>query len=432
MAMLLYRILYLPTLILALPYYAYRMWRRGGYRRGFSNRFGRMRGVPEKRADVRRIWIQAVSVGELMAVAPLIRELSREARIEIVLTTTTSTGCRLLEERFAESTAWRGVFPMDFWWFSARAWKSLDPDLAVLMEGELWPEHIHQGWIRKVPVVLINARLSDRSFRRHRRMHSLGKPFFRKLAGILAGSQTDLDRFRRLGWIPRDRIEFSGNLKLDLDAEAPLSVEQRREGLKTFGNWPPDALVLLGSSTWPGEESALLDCLVQLQEDFPELRLLIVPRHAERRREIEEALKPSGIRMHFRSDAVSAPEGTLVYIADTTGELKQLTRFADIVLIGKSLPPNTGGQTPIEAASLGKALLLGPDMSNFRDVSKRLLRERAARRIADASELTEAVRECLVSPEARQEMGRKAEAFIAASRGATGRTAVFLKELIRK
>jgi 3-deoxy-D-manno-octulosonic-acid transferase len=389
-----------------------------------------MKGIPPKRPGVRRVWIQAVSVGELMAVTPLIRELSRDSGIEIVLTTTTSTGYRVLEDRFAGNTVWRGIFPMDFWLCSRRAWKSLQPDLAVLMEGELWPEHIQQAHGRKVPVLLINARLSDRSFRRHLRMRSLARPFFSKLSGILAGSQTDLERFQRLGWIPGDQIRFSGNLKLDLDPEKPLSETERLAGLATFGNWPAGTLVLLGSSTWPGEESALLDCFTGLRPDFPDLRLLIVPRHAERRREIEALLKAGGVPFHFRSDGREAPEGTRVYVADTTGELKQLTRFADIVLIGKSLPPNAGGQTPIEAASLGKPLLFGPDMSNFRDVSRRLIREQGARRIADASELAGAVRELLDSPETRVEMGRRAGGFIAASRGATQRTAALLRDFI--
>jgi 3-deoxy-D-manno-octulosonic-acid transferase len=430
MAMLLYRLFYLPALILALPYYLYRMWRRGGYRKGFSNRFGSMKGVPEKRPGVRRIWIQAVSVGELMAVTPLIRELNKDPGIEIVLTTTTSTGYRLLEDRFAENTVWRGVFPMDFWPFSRRAWRSLRPDLAVLMEGELWPEHIQQAYLRKVPSLLINARLSDRSFSRHLRIRTLATPFFRKLSGILAGSQSDLERFQQLAWIGNDRIRFTGNLKLDLDTVEPLTQTERLAGLSAFGNWPAEGQILLGSSTWPGEESALLDCFSTLRQDFPDLRLLIVPRHAERRREIEALLKASGLNFHFRSESPTAPDGTLVYVADTTGELQHLTRFADIVLIGKSLPPNTGGQTPIEAASLGKPLLFGPDMSNFRDVSRRLIREQGARRIADGTALTSAVRELLDSPDIREEMGRRAGGFIATSRGATDRTAAVLREFI--
>lgn len=437
MAMLVYRILYLPGLLLALPYYGWRMWRRGGYRKGFGNRFGRMRGVPTKRPGIRRIWIQAVSVGELLAIGPLLRKLDASPDMEVVLTTTTSTGYRLLRDKFAGRTCWHGIFPMDFWLFSRLAWRALKPDLVLLMEGELWPEHIHQARRRGVPVALINARLSDRSFQRHYKTRRWGRVFMGKLDAILAGSETDRDRFIRLGWLPESRIHVTGNLKLDVEEAAPVTAAERNERLKELGFTGKavpegEVTVLLGSSTWPGEEAALLEGYVGLRETFPGLRLLLVPRHAERRREIESLLENRPVRWHFRTDNRNAPEGTEVYVADTTGELKDLTRCADLVFIGKSLPPNSGGQTPIEAAALGKPILFGPDMSNFRDVTRRLLREGAARKAADAAELKEAIRELLQSPEERERMGKLAGAYIGASRGATERTYDRLRELLNR
>ena len=434
MTMLVYRILYLPGLLIALPYYLFRMWRRGGYRQGFSNRFGMMRNLPAKRHGIRRIWIQAVSVGELMAIDPLVRRLQKDPDCEVILTTTTSTGFRLARERFRELSVWQGIFPMDFWLCSRKAWQSIQPDLAVLMEGELWPEHIHQGWKRKVPVVLINARLSDRSFRRHHSVRWLGKAFFHKLRAILAGSQTDLERFRELGWLPESRIEHSGNLKLDVAEEAGTTHETRLALIREFGfseNPVMEAiLVLLGSSTWPGEERLLLEAFCALRETFPALRLLIVPRHAERRREIEGVVKEFPVQAHFRTVARQAPAGTDVYVADTTGELKKLTGIADLVFVGKSLPPNTGGQTPIEAAALGKPLLFGPDMSNFRDVSRRLVVAGAARRLESPGELIQVLGELLSADKDRKEMGAKAGACIADSRGATERTFRKLRGLL--
>lgn len=433
MAMLLYRVFYLPALLVALPYYLFRMWRRGGYRAGFANRFGRMAGVPDKRESVRRIWIQAVSVGELNALKPLLKRLQGDPGIEVVLTTTTSTGYRLMMDAFGGLTAWRGIFPIDFVSCSAAAWRRLSPDLAVLMEGELWPEHIHQAWRRRVPVLLVNARFSNRSFARHLKARGLSRPYFHKLTAILAGSESDRDRCHQLGWIPADRVHLAGNLKLDVESRPDLTVEEHGARIREFGyadagTDPQSVRILLGSSTWPGEERALVDALNILRKDHPGLRLLLVPRHAERRKAIAEELGETGARYHFRTDARQAPAGTEVYVADTTGELSELTRCADVVFIGKSLPPNAGGQTPIEAAALGKPLVMGPEMGNFRDVAERLVKEDAARRIPHAGQLTGTIRDLLESEDARSAMGGRAAAFIAANRGATERVLRSLRE----
>jgi 3-deoxy-D-manno-octulosonic-acid transferase len=433
--MLLYRILYLPALLLALPYFLYRMWRRGGYRNGFENRFGILKGVPPRQTGVRRVWIQAVSVGELMAIGPLIRQLREDGKTEIVLTTTTSTGYRLLRDKFAQETIWRGTFPLDFWPCSRKAWQALQPDLAVLMEGELWPEHIHQAWKRGVPVALINARLSDRSFRRHYKVRSLAGSFFSKLSIILCGSETDLKRIRKLAWVADDRVAHSGNLKFDTEEEPGMSHDERallvnEFGFGNTGGGADEPLILLGSSTWPGEEAALIRSTIALREQYPQLKLLLVPRHAERRKDLEPEIGSFPVRYHFRTDSKQAPEGTEVYVADTTGELKRLTRCADLVFIGKSLPPNSGGQTPIEAAAMGKAIITGPDMSNFRDISRQLVRADAIIRLTDADQLTQAIAKLLASPGERISMGERAGACISVNRGATKFTAAKLKELL--
>lgn len=427
--MLLYRALYLPGLLLALPYYVYRMWRRGGYSRGFSNRFGLMGNIPQKCNNVKRIWIQAVSVGELLAIRPLLMELKKDSGFEVVLTTTTSTGLRVLEGNLSKLVDGHGVFPMDFWPCSRAAWNSIDPDMAILMEGELWPEHIHQAKSRNVPVILANARLSDRSFARHFRFRKLARPYFNKLSVILAGSETDRDRLLSLDWVPADKIRMTGNLKLDVPVPGEPSPGEKSAALAEFG-MPPDTILLLGSSTWPGEESLLLDCYRSLVFANPSLRLLIVPRHAERRPELQSIMDESGLAFHFRSDSPQAPGGTEVYVADTTGELGQLTRFADIVFIGKSLPPNTGGQTPVEAAAAGKPLIFGPDMSNFRDISKELIRSGTAIRVSSADELEDVIRQLLASGDKRQQMGKSAQTVIQASRGATDRHLQEIRQLL--
>ena len=428
--MVFYRILFLPGLALGLPYYLFRMWRRGGYGKGFWNRFGFIGNVPPKWQDVKRIWIQAVSVGELLAIEPLLQKLSREPELEVVLTTTTSTGYRVLEQRLAELTAWYGIFPLDFWLFSRQAWARLQPDLAILMEGELWPEHIYQASKRNVPVLLVNGRLSDRSYRRHLSFKGLTRRYFHRLNAILAGSQTDRDRFAALDWIPAEKVIPCGNLKLDIAREEAPSAAHRMAFLTELGMPSDTETLLLGSSTWPGEESALIESYINLRQANRGLRLLIVPRHAERKKELETLVKQFPVQSHFRSNGKQAPAGTEVYIADTTGELHMLTRFADLVFIGKSLPPNDGGQTPIESAALGKPMLFGPNMSNFRDVARRLDHAGAVKRVEDAAALQEAICQLLDDPHERRAMGEKAFTYIEQSRGATDRIIHHIKSTI--
>jgi 3-deoxy-D-manno-octulosonic-acid transferase len=419
--MLFYRLLFLPALLLGLPYYLFRMWRRGGYSKGFRNRFGNMQGVPAKREGIKRIWIQAVSVGELNAIEPLLKKLATDPGVEVVLTTTTSTGYRVLEEKLATLVCWYGVFPLDFWLCSRRGWKHIEPDLAVLMEGELWPEHIFQASRRNVPVLLVNARLSDRSYRRHLSVKGLTRMYFHRLGAILAGSETDRERFSQLGWLPEKRIIPVGNLKLDFSREEAPSVDERKSILAELGFPESTEAILLGSSTWAGEEAALIQAYANLRDSHPNVRLLIVPRHAERVRELEVLAVRSSLKFHIRSKGKQAAPGTELYIADTTGELHALTRFADLVFIGKSLPPNEGGQTPVESAALGKPMIFGPNMSNFRDIARNLASAGAVAVVDDSAELASTIGDLLADPAKRAEMGRRAYAYIEENRGATDR-----------
>lgn len=413
----LYRILFLPAVLVALPYYALRMWRRGGYRRDFGHRFGRMPGVPARRPGVRRIWIQAVSVGELLAIGPLLARLAEDASIEVCLTTTTSTGRRVAEEQYLHQTCWRGIFPLDWRPFSSAAWRTLQPDLAVLMENELWPEHLQQAKQRKVPVILLNARLSDRSFRRYRRIGAVARPLLRPLTEIIAGTRQDAGRFATLG-IPGVEPRTGGNMKFDVKLK-PIPESSLRDALRAETGFQPDDLVLLGSSTWPGEEAMLAAAAERARLRGHTVRTLIVPRHAERRAEIASSLGERWGVVHFRTSARQAPPGTAIYVADTTGELQAFTQLADIVFVGKTMPPHTEGQTPIEAAGHGKPVLLGPGTSNFRLIAESLLAAGGARRVPTAGAFAEALEQLLADPAERAAMGQRARIWLRQHTGAT-------------
>jgi len=413
----LYRLLFPLFLLAASPYYFLRMRRRGGYGTHFSQRFGRLPALPPRRPGVRRVWLQAVSVGEMLASEPILRALRADGT-EVVLTTTTSTGRKLAGERYGGLVVAIAYFPIDWGPFSRRAWRRVDPDLALVTEGERWPEHLHQARLRGVPVLCINARLSDRSYMRM----SLYPPAARFILGgitrLLAGSEQDAERFRALG-VPAGRITVTGNIKLDV--EIPLLDEAGRHRLGAELGLAPGYLVLLGSSTWPGEEEALLAALAAARAAGVSASLLLVPRHAERRADILRAVTASGLSSHLRSTG-AAPAAVDVAIADTTGELRSLTQLADLVFVGKSLPPHTEGQTPVEAATLGKPILLGPGMANFRAIERDLLERGAARRVATPADLAAAAAALLGDPAARAQLAAAAAAWRRENGGGVGRT----------
>lgn len=418
----LYRFLFPPAMLLASPYYLLRMRRRGGYRADFSQRFGATPTLPPKRTGVKRVWLQAVSVGEMLAIAPLLEALHADAAVEVYLTTTTSTGYALARERYAGLVAGIGYFPVDWWLFSRRAWRVVRPDLVILTEGERWPEHIHQAKVRGVPVLAVNARLSDRSFRRMMKFRGLAAPLLGGITRVLAGSAQDAERFRELGFAA-DRITTTGNIKLDVTI--PLIGEDEKQALRRelgFGDEP----VLLGSSTWPGEEAALISAYRALRAEGCAVRLLLVPRHAERRAEVEALLKASGLSYHFRSRGVAAGP-VEVAVGDTTGELRRLTQLATVVFVGKSLPPHHEGQTPVEAAALGKPVVFGPELTNFKVIARELREAGAARAVADADGLIVAFQELWVDAASRERMAAAAQAWHRANQGAVARTLAVIR-----
>ena len=417
----LYRLLFVPALLLLAPGYLLRMRKRGGYGENFGQRFGAVPRLPLRRNDRVRVWLQAVSVGEILAIGPLLEALHCDG-IEVYLTTTTSTGYRLAQERYRSHAVSIGYFPIDWWPFVARAWRAILPDLIVLTEGERWPELLQQASRRGVPVVCVNARLSDRSFARMKSLRVTSRLMLDGITRLLPASPEDAARFLALGF-PAGRIVTTGNIKLDVEipklSEAELIALRRSLGL-------PGGLVLLGSSTWPGEEDALVAALRRARAAGLHCSLLIVPRHAERREEIAATLAVSGLRFHFRSQGAASGEVD-VAVADTTGELRRLTQLADVVFVGKSLPPHSEGQTPVEAATLQKPILFGPGMSNFRLIARELLARGAAREVQDPAGLGVACEELLRDPAQRAALAAAAGKWREENAGAVGKTLTVIR-----
>ncbi|HYP17548.1 MAG TPA: glycosyltransferase N-terminal domain-containing protein, partial [Opitutus sp.] len=347
--------------------------------------------------------------------------------VEVYLTTTTSTGHRVAIDRYGKLMVGLGYFPIDWWLFSARAWRRIQPDLVVLTEGERWPEHMHQAKARGVPVVCINARLSDRSYHRLKRFAFVRRAVLDGITRLLPSSLHDEARFGELGF-PRERMLTTGNIKLDLSIP-PLAAGERERLRRELGLG--SGPVLLGSSTWPGEERALLAAWSAARKRGIGCSLLIVPRHAERRPELERLLQAAGVTHHFRSRG-AAPGPVDVSVADTTGELRNLTQLADLVFVGKSLAPNDGGQTPVEAAALRKPMLMGPRMSNFRSIARDLLATGAAVEVFDEFALAQEVPALLADTIRRGAMAGAAGEWQRANAGAVERTLAVIREELGK
>lgn len=435
-----YRTVFFPTLLICLPYYLLRMFKRGGYGEHFGHRFGFIPSAPPRADNVKRIWIQAVSVGEVNAIAPLVERLAKQPQVELVISTTTSTAYTLVKEKYASRVIAVCYFPLDFWWCSALAWKRLNPNLAILMESELWPEHLQQAKKRNVPLLLINARMSDRSFKRYRSLPSIAAWLVKKPTRVLAATDEDYQRYLQLGVSP-ENIVTTGSIKFDVSIE-PLFDSIRREILvkelglhsafseeSTAAGNPP--LILLGSSTWPGEESFLIEVFEKALQEGLNCRLLLVPRHAERRNEIREILEKQSRSWHIRSRGKITPgKSVRIYLADTTGELAILSQIADVAFIGKSLAPNNGGQTPIEAAALGLPIIYGPNMNNFKLICKSLEKAQAAIRAKDAQEAELEILSLLRKANQRNAMAQASQAWHAKNTGAALRTFEHLKKYL--
>lgn len=422
----LYRILFLPVFLLVIPYYGWRMIRRGGYGRDFSHRFGGQKNLPKPAEGKKRVWIQAVSVGEVEAIAPLLEKLHASPRFETVVTTTTSTAYQILRQKYAGLCLYTGIFPLDFWPFSRRAWLKIKPDVCILMESELWPEHLHQARTFGAKLMLINARMSDRSFARYSHIRPIAKTLLSHFDTIAVSTKFAAERLLKLGAAP-EKTFVSGNLKFDTLPPKFLTPEEKN-ALRAELGFGENSVVMLGSSTWAEEEKMLVNALKRIRARGVDCRLLLVPRHAERRAQILPVIED--LPHHVRSVSRQAPSGTLVYLADTTGELRTLTQAADFAFVGKSLPPNDGGQTPIECACLGVAMCYGPNMTNFRRVCQTLERCEAAIRVKNTAEAIDTLERLSATPALRKRLAENAKIWHKSNEGATARTLEAIEKLV--
>lgn len=357
------------------------------------------------------VWVHAVSVGETGAVTGLIGRL-RAHGVSVVLTTGTVTSAALARDRFGDDVLHQYV-PLDLKPAVSRFLNYWEPDLAVFAESEIWPMTILELGARRIPQVLINGRMSDRSFRRWQNRLSLAESLFENFAQVVAQSEIDGERFQALGARP---VSVSGNLKADSGAlsAAPDIVAQMQAKLGARPVW-------LAVSTHDGEEMAAARIHTMLKKRWPGLLTVIVPRHPTRADELASAIADEGLQVARRTHDKVPPDTADIFLGDTIGEMGLYLRMGKIAFVGRSLTAD-GGQNPLEPTMLGCAVLAGPNLSNFEEIYGRLQAARAARVVDDEMMLAKAVNHLLAKPATCDAMAAAGRAVISDMEGALDRT----------
>jgi 3-deoxy-D-manno-octulosonic-acid transferase len=418
------RLLYTLLLYLLLPAVLLRLcWRARrapDYARRRGERFGRVAPLPEP-----VIWVHAVSVGETLAAVPLIRRLqARHPHARLLVTTTTPTGSERVRALFGAGVT-HCYAPYDFPDAVARFLRRVRPALLVVMETELWPNLLHACARRGIPVVLANARLSERSARGYHRVRWLTAPMLRTLAAVAAQTRADGARFLALGLAP-DKLQVTGNIKFDLE----LSPALRARATALHADWAglPHRPVWLAASTHAGEDGLVLAAHAEILRTLPAALLVLVPRHPERFANVHAACIRAGFTTRRRSEGGAVPPATQVLLGDTMGELLAFCGAADVVFVGGSLVP-VGGHNLIEPAAWGRPVLAGPHLFNFAEAAALLQAAGGLRICTDGAALTPAVIELLTEKDYRAKVGAAARVVAEANRGALARLTAVIEPL---
>jgi len=414
-----YRLLFIPVFLVMFPIHLPKLIRRGHFSQKWRDRLGDYQVVMPSRPGFQRIWLQVVSVGEAQAAMSLIQALSQRDDTQIFVTTTTSTAYQLLSQRLSKTpNCWLGYFPFDFAPFTRRAWRRIRPDLVVLMESELWPEHLYQASCFRVPVWLINARHSQKTQLWFSRFPRVAQWLYAFVERALFVSNLQQQFIEGIG-VPASKLSVMGQLKFDANIPSldRSQIDRLRLGMG-FLTSSSKTLYVIGSSLWPGEEEIVLNAAVTLRDQGVDVRVLIIPRHAERGQAICETVGRYGLTFSQRSCSAAMTKDCVVHVADTTGEAHQLIQCADLALVGKSFEPHCGGQTPLELAACGVPMVYGPLMTNFVEVCSDLESLGLAVCCSDTAAAESKLVEMLSSPSVLTDKSRSLRDWVTSSQGA--------------
>ena len=417
------RYIYSAVLYLLTPLYlAYLYW-RGRRAPAYRDRWAERFGFYDIEVKDGPIWIHAVSVGEAQAALPMIQKLKeRFPNHPVLVTTTTPTGSTRIKESLGDDVM-HVYAPYDVPCAVGRFLKAMKPSIAIFMETEIWPNMIHACTTGNVPVVLANARMSQRSANGYAKLGSFMRHVMSQINLVAAQSQSDAARLIGLG-AKLDSVHVTGSVKFDM--HLPASIKEQGEVLRR--DWGVNRSIWIAASTRQGEDEQILDAFAQVCHARPEALLVLVPRHPERFDSVAALCEKRGYKIQRRSEHKPCDDEVDIYLGDTMGDLTLLYAAADVAFIGGSLV-QTGGQNPIEAAALGLPVIMGPSLYNFSEVT-RMLREREALTIVDDSEqLAATVLDYLRDSTLRGKRGENAYAVVQRNRGAMERLLKHIDDL---
>ena len=419
-----FRLVYTILFALCMPFVFLKLLWRGykapEYRPRKLERFGFFR-APELTDS---IWVHAVSVGEVLAAEPIIREIQkRYPEKKLVVTSMTPTSSALIEKLFGASV-FHIYAPYDLPWCVDAFLRKVNPAFLIIMETELWPNMIHRTRLRNCPVVLANARLSERSARGYRRLKPAVGWMLNELCLVLCQHQNDAERFASLG-IDADKISVTGSVKFDLDID-PLLIEKGCQHRQLLA---PDQPVWIAASTHDGEDGLLLKVHRAIRQQFPDAVLILVPRHPERFDSVYQLAASKQFLSYRFTENESIPRDAEVFIVDAMGVLLEFYAASDIAFIGGSLV-EVGGHNPIEAGALGLPILMGPFVFNFEAICQKLLAVNGLELVNNEQELQQVLLDLLANRERAKSMGENALREIEASKGAVGKVIEALTPLL--
>ena len=416
--------IYILAIYIFLPFAVARLFLAGiknpQYQKGWRQRFGIGVGL---NTNNQLIWLHAVSVGEVNAARPLVEYLQNQyPDYELLITTVTPTGLNAVKKNFNDKVTHR-YLPYDIPVCVNKFINTIRPSLLLVMETEIWPVLYSSCNEKKIPIALINARMSEKSFKQYKLLSGLCRTTLSYISILAAQSQTDAERFISLG-ADSERVSITGNLKFDI--KLPINVVDEAEQIKrSFGLRP----ILIAASTHEGEEEIILNAMASIHRSYPDCLLIIAPRHPDRASQIIRLCDKIPLKTVSYSDSGQDLKDVQVFILDTLGHLPAYYAAADIAFVGGSLVP-VGGHNLVEPASLGLPVISGKYLFNFREVRELLYEADAMLEITNADELIKSVIELFHHPELRQKMGERAKTVVDANRGNIDKLVELLEKII--
>ena len=425
--------IYLTASVLGAPYILFKMLTSERHRSGLYQRFGI---VSERTSKKPGIWIHGASVGEVITAKSIVEKIDREfPEWETFISTTTNTGYSVAKQNFSGKPIF--YFPVDLSWITRKVLRRIRPSCIILIELEIWPNFLVSVYEENIPLIIVNGRISNKSFKAYRIISRISGAFYNSLTNKMniycARTELDAQRFRDLG-ISSEQVFVTGTMKYD---NTPTHInENSKNELADLFRIKDNDLILIGGSTHEGEEEILLRIFERLSKTYPNLRLIIAPRHIERTRDVSRLIEKKGFTPVLKTSVDSSNYSWQnskkeIILIDTVGDLEKIYALSDYVFVGKSLVPS-GGQNMMEPAGLGKPVIFGPHVFNFKEEVGMLLRNEAAKMVETEDELCGTIEFFIKNPEAAKEMGLRAQGVVSEKRGATEKNMDIIREILKR